>query len=83
MVVAGDILSGDYDGMEEFVSTLEALVSDHTVVVVCQTIRYPAREAEFKHRLEQSFVLTEAAAEQLEPVYGNAAVYTLRKTNSG
>lgn len=65
MIVAADILYGEYSNMHEFVDTLNALANQRTDIYIAQQNRYPRSENKFRKLLSINFYVSQINIDDL------------------
>ena len=79
LIVAADVLYGEYDAMDALISTLDSMSTPKTEIYIAQKVRYPQKEAEFRRKLEAKFDLEWIESEELCENLGRQWIYVLRK----
>lgn len=77
LIVAADVLSGDYVAMLPFIETLKLLNGENTEILIAQMIRYPENEGKFVEELSKEFRIERIQEEEYRGL-GNIEIYRLR-----
>lgn len=79
VIVAADVLYGEYEAMDAFIESLAALSDASTELFIAQKVRYPAREHLLQQKLREKFSLQVITSDQLCANLGKQSIYILRK----